>query len=154
MMQTYVNRISAIMLGIILTITVFALPARVDQPHMQAALEDLKSARSFLNKATPDKGGHRAKAIDLTVNAMAAVKSGIAWGNAHPETAGLDDTVGNEVPVSDQPNMVEARKWLNTALDELNKSTPNKGGYREQAIGLVQNAISEVNAGIEYDRTH
>jgi hypothetical protein len=56
--------------------------------------------------------------------------------------------------VSDQPNMVEARKWLNSALDELNQATPNKGGYREQAIGFVQNAISEVNAGIEFDRTH
>jgi len=154
MMRTYVNRISAIMLGIILTITTFALPARVDQPHMTAALGDLKSARSFLNKATPDKGGHRAKAIDLTVNAMTAIKEGIEWDRTHPGSTYSDEDLTRNPPPSDQPNMVEARKWLNTALDELNKATPNKGGYREQAIGLVQNAISEVNAGIEFDRAH
>jgi hypothetical protein len=152
-MRTYVKRISVIMLGIVLTITTFALPARVDQPHMKAALDDLKQARSFLNKATPDKGGHRAKAIDLTVSAMDAVKHGIEWDRTHPGSTGLDEDVVI-TPVSDQPNMVAARKWLNAALDELNKATPNKGGYREQAIGLVQSAISEANAGIEFDRNH
>ena len=151
-MRTYVNKTAGTLLGIFLTITTFALPARVDQPHMKAALDDLKQARSFLNKATPDKGGHRAKAIDLTVNAMTAVKQGIEWDRTHPGSSGMDEDL--IVPVSDQPNMVEARKWLNTAFDELNKATPNKGGYREQAIGLVQNAISEVNAGIEYGNSH
>jgi hypothetical protein len=152
-MRTCVKRISAIMLGIFLTITTFALPARMDQPHMKAAFNDLKQARGFLNKATPDKGGHRAKAIELTDNAMTAVKQGIDWDRTHPGSAGLDEDI-TITAVSDQPNMVVARKLLNAALDELNQATPNKGGYREQAIGLVQNAISEVNAGIEFDRTH
>ena len=50
--------------------------------------------------------------------------------------------------------MVAARDELKSALNNLNKAAPNKGGYREQAIGLVQSAIDEVNAGIEYDRNH
>jgi len=153
MMGTYAKRISAITLGVFLTVTTFALPGRVDQPHMKAAFNDLKQARNFLNKATPDKGGHRAKAIELTVNAMTAVQQGIEWDRTHPGSTGLDEDL-IFTAVSDQPNMVEARKWLNSALGELNNATPNKGGYREQAIGLVQNAISEVNAGIEYGNTH
>ena len=37
--------------------------ASADQPHMQAALEHLRAAKVELAAATPDKGGHRAKAI-------------------------------------------------------------------------------------------
>jgi len=48
-----------------------------DQPHMQAALDSLQSARNNLDKANPDKGGHRAKAIDLVKAAIDEVKMGI-----------------------------------------------------------------------------
>jgi hypothetical protein len=48
-----------------------------DQPHMQAALDALQSARSNLDKANADKGGHRAKAIDLVKDAIDEVKMGI-----------------------------------------------------------------------------
>lgn len=51
--------------------------AAPDQPHMQAALDALRSAQSNLDKATPDKGGHRAKAIDLVKSAIDEVKLGI-----------------------------------------------------------------------------
>ena len=151
-MGSYVKRISGIMLGTFLSITAFALPARMDQPHMKAAFNDLKQGRAFLNKATPDKGGHRAKAIDLTVKAMNAVKQGMDWDRTHPGSTDLNEDLTE--PAADQPNMVAARNSLNAALDELNKAAPNKGGYREQAIGMVQSAITEVNAGIDYGNTH
>ena len=48
-----------------------------EQPHMQAALDALESARTNLDKADADKGGHRAKAIDLVKDAIAEVKAGI-----------------------------------------------------------------------------
>jgi hypothetical protein len=51
--------------------------AAPDQPHMKAALDSLESARNNLDKANPDKGGHRAKAIDLVKDAIAEVKAGI-----------------------------------------------------------------------------
>ncbi len=35
------------------------------QPHVRAALEHLRAARESLERADPDKGGHRVKAIDL-----------------------------------------------------------------------------------------
>ena len=49
-----------------------------DQPHMQAALDALKSAHINLDKAEADKGGHRAKAIDLINRAIIEVNAGIA----------------------------------------------------------------------------
>lgn len=52
--------------------------APFDQPHMEAALDALKSARRNLDKANADKGGHRAKAIGLVDRAMSEVSAGIA----------------------------------------------------------------------------
>ena len=49
-----------------------------DQPHMKAAVEKLFEAKASLELATPDKGGHRAKAIDLVNKAIEEVNQGIA----------------------------------------------------------------------------
>lgn len=65
-------------------VTVFAArPAAADQPHMEAALDALKTARRELGSATADKGGHRAKALDLVKEAMAEVERGIDWAKHH-----------------------------------------------------------------------
>ena len=55
----------------------FALAA---QPHMQAALKALKNSRGELQTATPDKAGHRVKAIELVDQAIAEVQAGIVAG--------------------------------------------------------------------------
>jgi hypothetical protein len=51
-----------------------------DQPHMQRALDLLRSARSNLEAATSDKGGHRVRAIGYVNNAIDEVKKGIDAG--------------------------------------------------------------------------
>ena len=57
--------------------------ASADQPHMQAALEHLRAAKGELEKADADKGGHRAKAINLVNDAIAQVEKGIAYDRHH-----------------------------------------------------------------------
>jgi len=54
----------------------------------------------------------------------------------------------------DQPFMQSARADLLTAKNQLQRAKANKGGHRVKAIGLINQAIAEVNAGIEYDRRH
>jgi hypothetical protein len=56
-----------------------------DEPHMRAALEHLREAREQLEKAVPNKGGHREKAIELTDRAIEQVKKGIEFGEHHHE---------------------------------------------------------------------
>lgn len=59
-------------------------PANAEkQPHMAAALSQLESALSSLQKATADKGGHRVKAIGLTKSAIDETKQGIDHDNKH-----------------------------------------------------------------------
>ena len=57
--------------------------AQADQPHMEAALEALKTADRELKEALPDKGGHRAKAISLVKQAIVQVERGISFAAKH-----------------------------------------------------------------------
>jgi hypothetical protein len=52
----------------------------LDQPHMQAALDHLRQAKSNLENASSDKGGFRKKAIDEVNNAIDETKKGIEAG--------------------------------------------------------------------------
>jgi hypothetical protein len=56
--------------------------------------------------------------------------------------------------VPDQPRMQAARADLQKARAELHAATHDKGGHRDKAIGYVDSAISEVAAGIRFDRRH
>lgn len=53
-----------------------------------------------------------------------------------------------------QPMMKKALSTLNTAKSQLQKATADKGGHRVKAIDLIDQAVREVQAGIDYDNTH
>jgi hypothetical protein len=62
------------------------LPRRAkaaDQPHMQAALESLRTAQHELREATADKGGHRMKAEGFVRDAIAEVEKGMEFDRRH-----------------------------------------------------------------------
>jgi hypothetical protein len=49
------------------------------QPHMDRALGHLREARAALERAEPNKGGHRERAIALVDQAIAQVEEGIRF---------------------------------------------------------------------------
>ena len=51
------------------------------QPHMRAALNYLRSARSELQEAATNKRGHRAEALRLTNEAIGETQAGIEAGD-------------------------------------------------------------------------
>lgn len=51
-----------------------------------------------------------------------------------------------------QPLMNAARTDLLQARAQLNAAKHNKGGHRVKAIGYINSAIAEVNAGVRFDR--
>ena len=127
----------------VLALLVFAAAAVAggDQPFMRAARADLVTAKSELQKAIPDKGGHRVKAIQLTNQAIAQVNAGMAFDRQH-----------NHATYSagpDQPHMTAALAALESAKNNLDHATADKGGHRAQAIDLIKSAIDEVKKGIE-----
>jgi hypothetical protein len=59
---------------------VAAVAEAAPQPHMEAALKALQNAANQLQEAADDKGGHRAKAIQLVSQAINQVQQGIQSG--------------------------------------------------------------------------
>jgi hypothetical protein len=49
-----------------------------------------------------------------------------------------------------QPHMSQSISLLQSARGELQAATPNKGGHRERAMSLIDQAIGEVRAGIAF----
>ena len=57
----------------------FTAAVAADQPFMQAALDHLDAAERDLNKASADKGGHRAEALRLVRAAKSEVRKGMRY---------------------------------------------------------------------------
>lgn len=55
---------------------------------------------------------------------------------------------------ADQPRMQAALEHLRAAKGELERADRDKGGHRERALRLTNDAIAEVERGIGYDRHH
>ena len=53
------------------------------QPHMEATLGLLQNARSELTAATPNKGGHRERALALIDQTIDQVREGITFAATH-----------------------------------------------------------------------
>lgn len=77
---------SGALLGLVLPSRAKAAASRkasADQPHMQAALDALRTAERELHEAEADKGGHRVKAERLVHDAIAEVEKGINFDRRH-----------------------------------------------------------------------
>ncbi|HEY2474449.1 MAG TPA: hypothetical protein VGI19_06565 [Candidatus Cybelea sp.] len=57
--------------------------------------------------------------------------------------------IGAGVALAAQGHMLTAKTDLQSALSELNAASADKGGHRANAIKLVNQAITEVEAGIQ-----
>ena len=64
--------------------------------------------------------------------------------------AAIAASMGIGYAVGAQPNMTASIGLLQSAHGELAAATPNKGGHRERALTLIDQAISEVRAGIAF----
>lgn len=53
-----------------------------------------------------------------------------------------------------EPHMSAAYGHLEEARAELEKSTPNKGGHRERAMQLVDQAMQQIEQGEQYYQQH
>jgi hypothetical protein len=53
-----------------------------------------------------------------------------------------------------EPHMSAALGHLQQAKEELQRAAPNKGGHREKAMELVNQAIQQVQEGERYFQEH
>ncbi len=64
--------------------------------------------------------------------------------------AAIAASMGIGYAIGAQPHMNESIALLQPARGELAAAPPNKGGHRERAMGLIDQAIAEVRAGIAF----
>jgi hypothetical protein len=64
--------------------------------------------------------------------------------------AAIAASMGVGYAIGAQPHMTETVTLLQSARAELAAATPNKGGHRERALGLIDQAVAEVRAGIAF----
>lgn len=65
-------------------------------------------------------------------------------------TAALSVTLGSIALAGNQPNMEASLVKLREARAALEKAEHNKGGHRQKAIELTDQAIVEITKGINY----
>lgn len=87
-MRVNIWKVSTLVLASALTVVTtsghFVQEASAEaQPRMRTALDLLRKAKAELEAATPDKGGHRVKAIESTDKAIEETKAGIEYDNKH-----------------------------------------------------------------------
>ena len=66
----------------------------------------------------------------------------------------IASSVGIGYAIGAQPHMAETITILQSARAELVKATPNKGGHRERALALIDQAIGEVRTGMGFAAHH
>lgn len=64
---------------VLVTLFVIGCVTGRGQPHMQAALDHLQTAKAELQSAMADKGGHRVRAIELVNRAIGEVEAGMEY---------------------------------------------------------------------------
>jgi hypothetical protein len=64
--------------------------------------------------------------------------------------AAIAGSVGIGYAIGAQPHMAESIALLQSARGELAAATPNKGGHRERALALIDQAIAQVRAGMAF----
>jgi hypothetical protein len=72
------------------------------------------------------------------------------WGNEE-WNGGWEGHRGRYEP---QPEMTATLQHLREAQQSLQAASADKGGHRVMALQLIDQAIAEVQAGIQYDNTH
>jgi hypothetical protein len=135
---------AAAMLTAISFATIGVGTAHADQVHMFGARNDLQQAVTTLQQAQDDKGGHRVTAINLANQAIDQVNQGIQFAGGGPP--------GNpwQPPRPWGPPMTAANAYLQFAVNELQAAVDDKGGHRIAAINLTQQAMDQVNQGIQF----
>ena len=120
-------------------------------PQMHMALHSLRKAHLELQTAPHDFAGHRKMAMQVTEEAIQQVEIALKLDNDLPERPATRPSV----PAPKALDKVEgekllraARRNLQTAETELNKSVHKFEGHRTKAIELTQQAIKHVDEGL------
>ena len=83
---------------------------------------------------------------------IAVIGSGTAYGVFAQTTPPPPPPPPSKNEKEPHPEMMRAKKQLEAAKDSLQKAAHDYSGHRVKAIGLIDQALKEINAGIASDK--
>jgi Repeat of unknown function (DUF5648) len=117
---------------------------RQHEPHMAAALEHLRQAQEELEKATPNKGGHRESALQLTTKAQSEVEAGIEWYDTHVSPGASPVTNATPQPITIAAKVPLYRLTSAVGMDRFYTASPQEKdraqteGYKFEGVaGMI-----------------
>jgi hypothetical protein len=129
----------------------------VDHPMMREAQQALEQARNSLQQAPPHFSGHREKALEYVNQASQEINLGLQYAaqQAGSNPAAGANNQGYVRPMESTanntsfPRMSEAQQALEQARNALQQAGTEFGGHRSRALDYVNQALQEINLGIQ-----
>jgi hypothetical protein len=121
-----------------------AAPTGPIPPKIQDGITAMLSSNASLEKAGNKWGGHKQTAIKLIDQALEVCG----------QTVTSDSGEVKSTPADESPSMQAALTQLTAAQDDFQNAKNPWSGRRDQALALVKQALSEVQAGIDYAKSH
>lgn len=112
--------------------------------EFQAAISEMQSAKSSLEKAGDKWGGHRVKAIGFIDQALRVVGNPPAPSKTEMESG----------PKDEPAEMDSGRTALQSAESDFERSGNEWGGRRAKAMSLIHQALEELQLGIDFAKSH
>jgi hypothetical protein len=112
--------------------------------EFKSGIAQLISAKSVLEKAGDKWGGHRVKAIHLIDEALRTA------GHPQARSAGEMKSGPKDEPAELQSGIAD----LNSAKSDFERAGNQWGGRKAKAISLIDEALRELQTGIEYAKSH
>lgn len=112
-------------------------------PQYRLAITAMQTAIGDLNKAGNKWGGHKGTAVSAINQALTT-----CGGSANQPGA------ANSAAVDPSSAMQDAITQLTSAKNHLGKAANDWGGRREKAISAIDQALSELQAGVDYAKSH
>jgi hypothetical protein len=110
----------------------------------KSGISALLGAKSALEKAGDKWGGHRVKAIHQIDEALRALGQTPAVSSTEMKSGNTDEPAELQSGISQ----------LNTAKSDLERAGNQWGGRKAKAISYVDEALKELQVGIEYAKEH
>jgi hypothetical protein len=118
-------------------------------PAENSAIAAMQSAKSALQKAGNKWGGHKVPAIRLINTALADCGQ-----NQTANPAETNSSPGSISVEDERAAMESGMAELNNAKSDFEKVGNSWGACRPEALSLVDQALKELQAGVEFAKSH
>jgi hypothetical protein len=134
----------------------------VSDANLQFVNEHVQTAISRLEQDRKDYGGHRVAAINDLQTARGYINSALQYDNSHHNAStmgGVLPATTSTVPIgrpgtigqgASNQSIADARSHVETAIDALNRDAHDYGGFRVKAMDALQAARNELIQALNF----